>query len=223
MNLKKKIDLFQIVVNISSIIALTLQCVSVPEPWNEFIPYIAYIVIMLSVLSAVVNFIVRRKSIYKRTRLIEMTKKRMINSTGKIVMLGGDLSWTEDYIDVIEHVTSNSQTVEIIFPLDKIANAKESVINKFEEDIDKLRKAGADIYCIDNEHHLRCTLIDVNPECENESLCIISSKRIYKDVCEPRKNKYQINVLENAQIDDHILCNSFYRNYCLIKLNSNKY
>lgn len=223
MIVKKSIDLFQSIVNISTIVALVLQCVNIPNPWTSYIPYIAYVVIILSIVSIIISTANRKKSKLKRSKLIKKTKKRMINSTGKIVMFGGDLSWADDYIDVIRKVTNNNQIVEIIFPLAKIANAKSSVIEEFEKRVDKLKKAGANVYCVDNDYHLRCTLIDVEPGRENEDLCVISSKRVFTDNSNPQKNKYHTNLFENSKVEDRALCNSFYRNYCLIKNNSSKY
>lgn len=147
----------------------------------------------------------------------------MINSTGKVVMFGGDLSWADDYIDVITKLTNNSQVVEIIFPLEKIEKSKQSVITKFEKQVQALRQAGAIIYSSTEDYHLRCTLIDIEPGRENEDLCVISSKRIYTDESDSNNNKYQTNIVEYAKKEERALCNSFYRNYCLIKQQSSQY
>lgn len=217
---QKEIALFQWVVNVSTIVALSLQCLGISGSW---LPYIAYVVIGLSVLCIIINIITKKKAILKRSELIQITKNRMINSTGKIVMFGGDLSWTDDYLDVITKITNNSQVVEIIFPLEKIESAKRSVITRFEKNVQALRQAGAVIYSSDQDFHLRCTLIDVEPGKENEDLCVISSKRVYRDASNPINNKYQVNILENSKIEERALCNSFYRNYCLIKVISTQY
>ena len=220
---KKRIDLFQWIVNVSTVVALILQCLNISEPWKKYIPYIAYLVIFLSIVSIIIKMRTKEKTIYLRPELIQLTKDRMINSTGTIVMFGGDLSWTDDYIDTITAITDNSQAVEIFFPLEVIANAKRSVITRFEKRVYALKKAGAIIYSTVEDYHLRCTLIDVEPGHENEDLCVISSKRIYKDPSNAAANKYQANVLENANEAERALCNSFYRNYCLIKKLSSLY
>lgn len=223
MIIKKSVDLFQSIVNYSSIVALVLQCVKIPEPWNSYIPWVAYIVIGLSIASTIITIMNKKKSKLTRSKLIKKTKNRMINSTGKIVMFGGDLSWADDYIDTIEKITNNNQTIEIIFPLEKIANARSDVIKQFEKRVAKLKKAGANIYCVDNDYHLRCTLIDVEPGQENEDLCVISSKRVFTDDDNPQKNKYHTNIFKNSKAEDRALCNSFYRNYCLIMNNCSQY
>lgn len=216
---QKGLRLFHWTVDVATIIALLLQCFNITASWTR---YIAGVVILLFLLSIVIS-VVTKKTTFKRTELIKLTKKRMINSTGKVVMFGGDLSWTDDYIDVITKLTNNSQVVEIIFPLEKIANSKGSVRDRFQKNVTALKKAGAVVYASKEDYHLRCTLIDIEPGRENEDLCVISSKRIYTDEKELNKNKYQTNVLEYKKADERALCNSFYRNYCLIKQICRKY
>lgn len=217
---QKRFGLFQWVVNISTIVALLLQCLGISGAWLR---YIAFAVIGLSVLCIIISIITRKRTVFKRNELIRLTKNRMINSTGKTVMFGGDLSWAADYLDVITKITNNSQTIEIIFPLDKITNSKSSVITKFEENVQALQKAGAVVYASTEDYHLRCTLIDVDPGRDNEDMCVISSKRIYTDAADSNNNKYRINMLEYANAEDRALCNSFYRNYYLIKQIYSKY
>ncbi len=217
---QKGLGLFQWIVNVSTIIALLLQCLGINEPW---LPYVAYVVIFLSLLSIIIGVVTRKKTVLKRTELIELTQNRMINSTGKVIMFGGDLSWADDYIDVITKLTNNNQVVEIIFPLEKIANSKQSAMEEFNKQVQALQQAGAHIYYSNEDYHLRCTLIDVEPGRENEDLCVISSKRVYTDASDSDNNKYQTNILEYAKDEERTLCNSFYRNYCLIKELSNKY
>jgi len=219
---KRHINLFQWIVDISTVVALILQCLDFPDPWNKFIPYIALLVIFLFIISIIIN-IVSKKSVYLRSELVQLTKDRMINSTGKIVLFGGDLSWTDDYVDTITAITDNNQVVEIFFPLETIANAKRSVISRFEKRVCKLKKAGATIFSTIEDYHLRCTLIDVDSGHENEDLCVISCKRVYKNPSNAAANKYQVDVLENANEAERAMCNSFYRNYCLIKALSSEY
>lgn len=217
------IDCFRWVVDISTVVALILQCVNIPQPWKKYIPCVAYFVIFLSLISIIVNLFAKEKSVLYRPELIRTTKERMINSTGTIVMLGGDLSWADDYVDTIAKITDNSQIVEIFFPLEVITNSKGSVINRFEKRVQALKNAGATIYTIDEDYSLRCTLIDIDLGHENEDLCVISSKRIYKNAENPEANKYQTNILRNSNETERAMCNSFYRNYCLIKKLSSEY
>lgn len=214
------INLFQWLVNFSSIIALILQCTNNPTSWQV---YIAYIVIIFFILSIIISVVFKEKTVFTRDKLVDITKKLMVNSTGKIVMFGGDLSWADDYEEVIKKLTNNNQVVEIIFPMEKIVNSKRSVITRFEKRVATLKNAGAKIYCSEIDYHLRCTLIDVEPGRENEDLCVISSKRVYRDPSGTNQNKYQTNILRNSNNNERALCNSFYRNYYLIKEQCIKY
>ncbi len=206
--------LFQFVVNISTILALLLQCFGITGIWLQAA---AYTVIVLSILSIIITIVKRKKTLLKRNKLIKLTKERMINSTGKIVMFGGDLSWTYDYIDVITKITGDSQIVEIIFPMEKISHSKNSVKARFNKNVQMLRNAGADIFFTDKDYHLRCTLINVETGRGIEDFCVISNKRVHTDAANSNNTKYQTNVLEYANVEDRALCNSFYLNYCLIK------
>lgn len=219
----KKLGLFQWIVNVSTIIALVLQCVHIPDPWANYVPYLAYAVIGSSIVSIIIHIVTRRKSTYKRDALVEMTKNRMINSIGKVVMFGGDLSWADDYAKTITTITNNSQEVEIFFPLEKIGNAKRSVIDRFDKSVVTLKKAGAVIYCSEKDYHLRCTLIDVNPGQENRDLCVISSKRTRRDASNQKNNTYITIMLDYKNDEDRMMCDSFYRNYCLMKELSSEY
>lgn len=82
--IRKGLDLFQWIVNVSTIVALILQCLKIPAPWEKYIPAVAYLVIFLSLLSIFINITTRKRNILKRSRLIALTKDRMINATGKL-------------------------------------------------------------------------------------------------------------------------------------------
>lgn len=220
---KKRMDFFHWVVDISTLSALILQCLDISDPWKKYIPFVAYFVIFLTIVSIIINIVTKEKTCFTRSELIKVTKNRMINSRGKIVLFGGDLSWTDDYIETITAITDNSQVVEIFFPLEVIANAKRSVITRFEKRVQALKKAGAIVYATVEDYNLRCTLIDVDPGHENEDLCVISSKRTYKNPSNANANQYNANILQNTNQAERALCNSFYRNYCLIKELSSEY
>ena len=210
---------FQLIVNLSTIIALIITCLDIKEPYNQYVPYVAYFVIAATIVSIVYSLYTSAQHTYSRKRLIKKTIKRMINSTGKIVMFGGDLRWADDYIETISAITSHNQIVEIIFPAEKIHNADDA----FYDRIKKLEQAGASIYYTAEEHNMRCTLIDVDPGQENRDLCVISSKRKRRDIRHPKRNKYNTIELHYKNEKDRLLCDSFYRNYYLISKIYEKY
>ena len=216
----KKTSWFQYFVNVSSVFALVMQCITTLKP-NDFLiklmPFTAVVVIVLSVICIIIDIVnQKKKNVFTRKVLVSYTQELMYNSRGKVVMFGGDLSWTEMYIETITYLTNNNQDVEIIFPLSKIKNAKKSVIMRFEKNIKQLKNAGAKIYCTENDYHLRCTLVDIGAERDNSVLKIISSKRIFTDINNQNKNKYKTYLFENSNPNDKIICESFYQNYELI-------
>ncbi len=216
----KNTNLFQEIVNISTIVALILQCVTVPDPWNKFIPWIAYIVIFLSFIGIFLNIKNKKSTKWSRNKLIKKTKKLMTNSTGTTVMFGGDLSWATDYIDVIKNLSINNQTVEIFFPLEKMENATKEAKDTFENRIKSLETAGAKVYALKKDYSLRCTFIGLHPEHENDDFIVISSKRISKDLNNPNRNKYKTILLESSNIEDKVASAAFYLNYLILKENA---
>ncbi len=211
----KKISLFQYVVSFATIIAFVLQCIDIPTPYKSIIASIVIILTIVCIIIDVVN--VKKKNVLNRKMLVTHTQNLMSNSTGKVVMFGGDLSWTEDYIETIKHLTNNNQIVEIIYPKDKIRNSKRSVCDRFEKNVKQLKVAGAKVYFTDKDYHLRCTLVDVGSTCDNGDLKIISSKRIHRNLKNADKNQYKTYLFENSNENDKILCESFYQNYELIR------
>ena len=213
------LSLFEWLVNLSTITALVLQCINLPDSWNKYVQYIAYLVIFFFIISIILTILNRRKTSYKRPALVERTKQDMINSRGTVVMFGGDLSWAEDYIDTIAQIANNSQLVEIIFPLEKILHAPHTAIQQFDNRVQWLKQAGAKIYSTEEDYHLRCTLIDI----QSDDMCVVSSKRISKDPKNPNNNKYQVNILQYSNPKERALCNSFYLSYCWIKKHCTQY
>ena len=124
----KKTSLFQYIVDVSSIIALATQCIDFAPAYSKVIEYVAITVIGLSIISLVIDIVnQKKKNKFKRSAIVKETQRLMINSTGKIVMFGGDLSWAENYLATIAYLSNNNQIVEIIFPKEKLRGAKKSV------------------------------------------------------------------------------------------------
>lgn len=216
------VNLFQWIVNGCTIIAFVLQFI--PLPHSEcFMPIVAIGVIVLIIISIFISAFSYKNSRIKRKKLIKQTEEILRNSTDKIVLLGGDLSWTDDYLDEIRELTNNSQLVEIIFPNDKIKNSKSSVLDRFNKRVASLKQVGANVYCSDLNYEFRYTLIDVNCDRNNENLKVISSKRAYKHKEDINKNKYEALLLSHKNDNDKMLCDLYYQNYLLIKEHCSAY
>jgi len=216
----KNVDLFKWIVDISTIIALILQCIKLPQKYDGFVPYIAYAVIVMLVIDIIVTIAIHKKKQLARNPLINKTKKLMRNSTGTVVMIGGDLSWTEDYVPDIKNLTQNNQKVEIFFPKCKIIPTNKK---SFDERVCQLKNAGATIFASEEDTGIRCTMIDVDSSRDLNEFKIIISKRTTSHKRNLRKNKYRVVFLNNSNDSDKLLCNSFYNNYLLLKRISKEY
>ncbi len=213
----KKTSLFQYIVDISSIVALGIQYITFPEKISKYIPWFVTIIIIMSIISFIIDLISQRKNnVVNRKALVKHTKKIMNDSTGKVVMFGGDLSWTDDYLSIITELTNNNQKVEIIYPRSKTDKAKASVAARFRKNVDALKNAGATVLSCEEDYHLRCTLIDVDSTNDNSDFKIITSKRLSKKK-NPNKNTYKSFMFDSTNTNDKMLCDSFYQNYLHIK------
>lgn len=222
LSFSKKTNKFQYAVNIITIIALAIQCFPIPDIFQYII---AGVLIFIALLGLILDIIFDKKhNTLNRKNLVNVTVDLMRNSRGKVVMFGGDLSWSEDYLAAIKYLTDANQTVEVFFPYEKLhKNTKNSVKTRFEKNIKKLTDAGAIIRYTENDYHLRCTLIDIDASLDNDDFTVISSKRIKKDAKDENKNQYHVVVLKNSTPEDKMLCDAFYRNYLLIYEISKEY
>lgn len=135
-------------------------------------------------------------------------------------MLGGDLSWANDYKHVISSLTNDTIRVEVIFPMSKLESVRtEEATKRFEADIEKLQTAGAQVYYTDGNFKLRCTIIDIDGD-DNDDMKVISSKRIDVHEREILKNTYRVHFFRNNKSDgshEKIYCNLYRDSYELIK------
>jgi len=210
----KKGDTFQNIVNYSTIIGLIIQCISIPK--------ILQIVIALIVVALLIANSIRLSTVSNK-KLVKKTTKLLMNSRGKVVFLGGDLSWTIEYKDIIRQITEGNQQVEIFFPREKITNAKKSVICRFNKNVEILKSVGATIYEVEKDIKIRCVLIDIDAAITGQDdLKIISGNRTIR--CENNnKTRHRIIILDNKKKQDQPLCLSFYQNYLLLKTNCKPY
>ena len=217
---KTGLSLFEWVVDISTILALVLQCADriLPNWMTRFVPYIAILVLILFAISVVSTICNRRKAIVCRSKLMSKTKSYMSNSHNTIVLFGGDLSWADDYADTIKQVTGNAQIVEVIYPEEKFYSARADVLEQFNKRVEKLKWAGAKVYSTKHDYHFRGTLVNVG----ESDMQIILSKRVYQNFSTPSKNKYHFCLLSSDIPEEHALCNAFLLSYRSIRSECNE-
>jgi len=195
--------------------AFVLQSLDMPDWYVQFEPFGAYFIIALLAINILISFMTRNK--FSKARLIKKTIFLMRNATENIVMFGGDLSWAEDYEDVIKELTGDGKTVIVIFPFSKISNFSRNASTRFDTNVLKLKMAGAIIYYTENDHNLRCTIIDIGIERAREDMKVISSKRINRHSTNQSKNQYRVNYFQYKKDHEKAFCNLYYNNYVLIK------
>lgn len=213
---KFSLEMFKWIVDISTIVALILQCLNINKDW---VKYVAYFIIILSVISLALMAFSKKGEEYKKKIVVKTTCDMLRDATGKIVMFGGDLSWTKDYLEAITNATNNNLQVDIVFPKEKICNAKQSVMCRFENNIKKLKNAGANIYCTEKDYKLRCTII--NADEKTDDIKIVSTKRVHRAKKNDENNIYKMDVLEYRR--NRSLCDVFYTCYQLISQVWEKY
>ena len=210
---------YKAVVDVCTLLAFILQYIHIP-PQYEFLEKIFVVIVIASLIVSICISIFSRNK-YTRKRLMKKTKKLMANSES-VVMLGGDLTWAEDYAPIISRLTANSKQVDIIFPKTKYESANSQAKIHFDNNIDILKKSGAKIYCTDNDTGLRCTLFnvgafDLNQVDDSEDLKVITSKRVYKNEKNGLKNKYRVNIYGVKKDYEKPLCMLYYKFYDRVK------
>ena len=211
---------FDSLVSVCSIVALILQCIELPEPFANYTHYIAWAVIVLSVVSLGFDVYTRRREILKGQELNKMTRKLLLNTSHKVVFMGGDLSWAAAYLDTIRRLTQEGKSVEIFFALDRVIEGGDEAVTRFEMTRRDLKNAGAVLYSCIVDHHLRCVLVDVEANDWNSSTCICLSERIVTTENQDHSaNRYRTRILRGKNREDMPLINSYRLNYELLKKN----
>lgn len=178
--------------------------------------YIKNIILLISIVSlfALVVITLYTNGMKKRKRLMEYGNKIILSTKEKVVLFGGDLSWTSDYIKSIQTICSENKKVEIIFPKSKYENCdKDELLNR----IIDLQKAGAIVYSYNNDFGLRCILLDPDSFNTNEHMEIMLTERTYRHKTNTFKNKYMMKHLKYLNTSQRDICKSYIANYYYIK------
>lgn len=178
--------------------------------------YIKNVILLISIVSliALVAITLYSNGMKKRKQLMEFGNKIILSAKEKVVLFGGDLSWTADYIDTIRTVCAENKKVEIIFPETKYENCdKDELLNR----IILLQKAGAMVYSYNNDFGLRCILLDPDSFNTNIHMEIMLTERMYRHRSNTLKNKYIMKHLKYSNASQRDICKSYIANYYYIK------
>ena len=193
-----------------SIIGFILQLTTVNDIIKNIILYISIFSLIVLILITLFN-----NDTIKREKLMHYGNKLILSTREKVILFGGDLSWTDDYIDSIKTLCEEHKQVEIFFPKSKYDNFdnNESMINR----IILLQEAGATIYSFEKDFGLRCILLDPDSFNTNDHMEIMITDRVYRHENNPMKNKYTLKHLKYINDKQKNICKSYIANYYYLK------
>lgn len=151
----------------------------------------------------------------KRKRLIKTGNEIILNTREKLVLFGGDLSWTSDYIESIRTIKGENKEIEIYFPHSKYANSEYN--EAFFDRIIELREAGAKVFSVEHDYGLRCIIVDPDSFNTNENMEIMITTRICRNRDNDLRNKYSLKHLKYSNKYQRDICKSYITNYNYIK------
>lgn len=178
--------------------------------------YVKNIILFISIISLIVLVLITLYMSGKKRRkqLMNFGNKIILSTKEKVVLFGGDLSWTNDYLKSIQTICAENKKVEIIFPDSKYENCdKDELLNR----IILLQEAGAVVYSYNNDFGLRCILLDPDSFNTNDNMEIMITERTYRHPSNTLKNKYILKYLKYSNASQKDICKSYIANYYYIK------
>jgi len=202
--------LFTIYTSGISILGFMLQLMSISDSVKTFFLVVS---IILLVILLFVSF--SHREIVKRKQLIDYGNRMILNTKEKLVLFGGDMSWTEDYIESIEKIYQENKKVEIFFPKEKYDNCDNN--EEFFNRITELQKVGARVFSLEVDYGLRGILLDPDSYMSNDYMEIVITDRVRRHRINAQKNKYLLKHFKYSKETDRNICKSYISNYNYIK------
>ena len=172
------------------------------------------VAIILLIATLIMSYFSRR--IVNRKRLIATGRRYIQNTTEKVVLFGGDLSWTEDYIDVLKKIKDNGKLVEVYFPKTKYGTLNENAKKSLHERLKLLEGIQVPVRCSQYDSGLRCIIVDPDTFGHNDDMKLFAAKRIKNDD-KLSATKYHLHVYKYSDEANREICKSFIANYILLQ------
>lgn len=201
------------VISAMSVIGFIMQALS---EQNRYVQYIGVAIVLGTLVAALVQGI-RSRTVVRRKTVIRRGKQIIQSAHSKIVLFGGDLSWVDDFLVLLKQVSDNGTVIEVIYPLERYDSLSPEAKKSFALRLDRLREAGASIYCVQLDIGLRCILVDPDTGHLPEHMRLLITNRISKNLDNPKKNKYQALLLSYADIRQKHLCIAYLAHYGLMQ------
>ena len=211
-------DYFNVYGTILSLIGIFLQIL--PKV-NSIVKTLALIfTIILLVVILIISYFDRK--IVNRRRLIATGRRYIQNTVEKVVLFGGDLSWVDDYFDVLKQIKDDGKNVEVYFSKEKYDNLSENAKCKLHKRLDRLKEIQIPIKCFQDDAGLRCIIVDPNSFGHNDDMKLFAAKRIKND---DKKNiaRYHLHEYKYSDEVNREICKSFITNYILLKKNCDEF
>ena len=200
---------YSIYASIISIIGFLLQLTQSSKGIKTFLLFASVISLVILVVVTLFN-----SDVVKRKKLIIRGNKVILSTRERAVLFGGDLSWTDDYLESIRTICNENKEVEIWLPKSKYENSNNGeILNR----INRLKGAGAKVFSYGIDFGLRCILIDPNSYKTNDYMEIMITDRIYRHRVNSLKNKYSLKHLRYRNITQKNICRSYIANYYNVK------
>lgn len=210
----KKDKIINKMLNLLSIVGVSCQFISsIPEFINNILLGLTLVCLIIFIF-----FNIDKKEV-TRKKMIKKGKKVLSNISTKAILFGGDLSWTDDYIDTIKQLLDNNKRVEIFFPESKLTNATNATAkDHLMERIDKLAGAGAEIYKMKSDYYIRCIIADPDITFHHDKMNILLADRIRRDTSGQNRDKYRIEHIDLKNNQE--ICKMLIHTYNIIKESS---
>lgn len=126
------------------------------------------------------NFNIKRTC---RKSVIRSARKLLSNISKKAIIFESDLSWTDDYLDVIEKVSNENKIVEIFLPVAKFVNTSNKIAeNALYDRINRLNLIGAKMYLTKRAYHIRCIITGPDIIAQHKRMQMFMAERIKRNV-----------------------------------------
>lgn len=162
-------DKFGLLVNFASLVGLILQCFDL----KGIIPMVAGVFICGGIIFNIIVCILdykRSKVSYGKSQMTIRGKKLIEFTQNKVVLFGGDLSWTEKYLNSIKKVIKNGKEVIVFYPEEKKDSASKNVTT--------LEQAGVKVVQTSYDIGLRAILIDPDNEDDKEGIIVFLTNKV---------------------------------------------
>lgn len=165
--------------------------------WSDYEHWLGFLILF-----GVVVIRISERNIVSRKKLVNETISLLKSATNSIVMFGGDLTWIDDYFDVLRKLRQESQRIEIYSSKQKVNNMNNEALKKFNNSVKKLSTIDIKVRLTDKDTDLRCTIINVD---KGADAVFLFSRRAYTH---KEKTKYTFELFsrdENKIFADIIL------------------